>query len=66
MMKHLMCTITIGVLDDYKNEDFYTKDKDFQLEKQRVDLKFKNYSQEGIFLFMILVQIHQYSFAFTF
>ena len=42
-----MYTVTIGVLDDYSNEAFYSKDRNFSLEKQRVDLKFKNSSQLG-------------------
>ena len=46
-----MFTITIGVLDDYSNEDFYSKERNFLLEKQRVDQKFKNSSQLGNILF---------------
>ena len=42
-----MYTVTIGVLDDYSNEDFYSKDRNFSLEKQRVDQKFKDSTQLG-------------------
>ena len=44
-----MYTVTIGVLDDYSNEAFYSKDRNFSLEKQRVDQKFKNSTQLGKF-----------------
>jgi len=50
-----MYTVTIGVLDDYSNEAFYSKDRNFSLEKQRVDLKFKNSSQLGKSLTTILL-----------
>ena len=43
-----MHTITLGVEDAYETYDFYTKDKNFELEKQRINNKFKNAIQLGI------------------
>ena len=43
-----MHTITLGVEDAYETYDFYTKDKNFELEKQRINNKFKNANQLGI------------------
>ncbi len=47
-LKHQMYTLTIGVQEAYATEDFYTKDKKFNLEKERVNNLFKTRSELGI------------------
>jgi len=42
-----MYTITLGVLEDYTNEVFYSKDRNFAKEKDRVNQKFENSLQLG-------------------
>ncbi len=52
-----MYTITIGVQDNYSNEEFYSKERNFLTEKQRINQKFINASQLGKFpIFLKLFQ----------
>ena len=43
-----MYTITLGVEDSYETYDFYTKDKNFNNEKQRINNKFQQAAQLNI------------------
>ena len=46
-IKHEMCTITLGVDDNYSSEEFYSVDKDFEFEKQRIRDKFNKAEELG-------------------
>lgn len=48
-----MYTITIGVQENYSNEEFYSKERNFSIEKQRINQKFTNASQLGNLLLLI-------------
>lgn len=47
-LNHSMFTITLGVEDAYEIYEFYTKDKNFNSEKQRINRKFQQTAQLGI------------------
>jgi hypothetical protein len=47
-IKHQMYTITYGVDDNYSSEHFYSADKSFDVEKQRISEKFDKASDLGI------------------
>lgn len=42
-----MYTITLGVNDNYSQEEFYSADKDFEFEKKRIKDKFQRAAELG-------------------
>jgi hypothetical protein len=42
-----MFTLTFGVLEDYSTSDFYVRNRDFDLEKERINGKFLNAKKLG-------------------
>ncbi len=58
-LKHAMYTITWGVQESYANEDFYSKEREFDFEKQRISQLFHQSSHLGI-------NIHQQSVSLDF
>ena len=47
-LKHVMYTITWGVQESYVNEDFYSKEREFNFEKQRICHLFQQSTQLGL------------------
>lgn len=52
-----MYTISLGVQENYANEEFYCKDKNFDQEKLRVNTLFSNANELGIFKISIYLKI---------
>jgi hypothetical protein len=44
----MMYTVTFGVEESYESLDFYNRDKNFELEKKRINGKFENLSKLGM------------------